>query len=174
MAEIDQALSDVTIQEILERKGSWVGTIDAPATLKEALRRLIEHKIGALIVVEEQMLIGIVTERDILRAVYQADDPSWQEQRVEEVMTANVLIGRPEDEVDYAMSVMRSEQYRHMPVIQRNRLVGLVSRGDVIQAKLQALEGELRELWSMVDRYASAEPSGEESTAVLDDLEIQM
>jgi len=138
MAAIDQAVSDVTIQEILERKGSWVGTIDAQATLKEALRRLVEHKIGALIVVEESVLSGIVTERDILRAVYQADDASWQEQRVEEVMTANVLIGRPEDEVDYAMRVMMKEQYRHMPVIQRNRLVGLVSRGDVIQAKLQA------------------------------------
>ena len=127
------------VRELLERKGSQVVTIGPGASVREAAERMNEHRIGSLVVVEDGRVLGIFTERDVLRRVVAGRrDP--EATRVGEVMTAEVVCCSPETAEDEARGVMRDRRIRHLPVADADgRLLGLISIGD-LNAQHQAAQ----------------------------------
>lgn len=126
------------VQDLLQRKGKSVWTIEPTATVLEAATEMNEHKIGSLVVVEEGgRVAGIFTERDVLRRVVgERRDPATT--RVAEVMTTEVVCCTPETTADEARWAMRMRRIRHLPVADKGgQLVGLISIGD-LNADLQA------------------------------------
>ena len=132
----------MTIQDILEAKGHRVITIEPQHTLHLALCTLVENKVGALVVQgSEGELVGIITKRDLMREVYRGTD--LHQARVDGVMTRKLVTGAPDQNVEYAMTEMTVGRFRHMPIIQDDALVGIVSIGDIVKSKLQHAEEEV-------------------------------
>jgi CBS domain-containing protein len=145
------------ISQILATKSTGTITIAPDANVTELLRLLAEHRIGAVIVSADGTHIdGIVSERDVVRAV--AADPDAgttggvRPKPVSAIMTAEVRTLGPDDTVDDAMQVMTSSRIRHLPVVDGDELVGIVSIGDVVKARLAALEDERAALVDYVTR----------------------
>ncbi len=133
------------VKDILAEKGSAVRTIGPDETVREAIRALVEHRIGSLLVTEGQRIVGIITERDILReACHHAG--RLDARRVREAMTADLIVGVPEDEVNYVMGIMTKNHIRHLPILEGRELRGMVSIGDVVWASLTEAEFENRNL----------------------------
>ena len=119
------------IGDILRTKGSHVRTVGPDASVLDAARLMNEHKIGSVVVAEEGRLVGIFTERDILRRIVaEARDPA--DTKVRQVMTTQVACCRSETTIAEARSVMKNRRIRHLPVIDEEwRLLGMVSIGDL-------------------------------------------
>jgi CBS domain-containing protein len=122
----------VTINEILkEKQGHVVYTVPQTASVLEATQLMNQHSIGALVVNDQERMIGIFTERDVLRRVVAEERPP-AEVRVEEVMTTEVACCSPETTLDEARGVMKRHRIRHLPVLgEDGKLLGLVSIGDL-------------------------------------------
>ncbi|MEE8191344.1 MAG: CBS domain-containing protein [Gemmatimonadales bacterium] len=132
------------ITDILRVKGSEVVTIEPHRTVADAIETLNRHKIGGLVVTgADGRIAGIITERDILRVAAEQCD-RIKETVIGDVMTKDVIIGVPEDKLDYVMGIMTKNRIRHMPVIDGDQLVGIVSIGDVVNAHLEEREFENR------------------------------
>jgi CBS domain-containing protein len=137
----------VKLRDILNTKGSRVIVIGPKDTLHEALQTLIENKVGSLLVRETlDNHVGIITERDIMRAVY--NEVTLDQTLVEAVMTPtrDIIIGTPDDDIEYAMAEMTEGRFRHMPVIEDDHLVGIVSIGDIVKAQLKLARSQVTQL----------------------------
>lgn len=131
----------MNLQSILDRKGTQVHQVAPTATLAEAVRLMVEHNCGSLVVMDEDLLLGIISERDILRTI--ADDRrSLSAIPVAERMTRRMVTAQPEDEISHTMGVMSRFRIRHLPVLVNDRLVGLVSIGDLVKAQHEQLAVE--------------------------------
>ena len=117
------------IQDILHGKGHDVVTISEDRTVCEAVKILVEHNIGSVVVVDDLRPIGILTERDILRVTATAGG-DLESIRVRSVMTREIITATPEDRLPAAMQIMTHRKIRHLPVIVGERLVGIVSIGE--------------------------------------------
>ncbi len=130
------------VQDILQKKSSEIFTVRPHQTLFEASQILATHNIGSLVVVNEQQhLIGILSERDIVHQFAEHGETTGS-MTIREVMTTEVLIAVPDDDVAYLTSTMTNNRIRHLPVLQDGNLVGIVSIGDVVKAQLDFYEGE--------------------------------
>jgi len=125
------------VRDLLQRKGTEVHTIGPEASVLRAAVVMNEHRVGALVVVEEGRVVGMFSERDVLsRVVAEQRDPARTS--VAEVMTAEVVCCSPETSTDEARGAMRDRRIRHLPVADaEGRLLGLISIGD-LNAELQA------------------------------------
>jgi CBS domain-containing protein len=124
------------INDILAGKGNIVYTVTEDELLSNVLKMLVNQRIGVVLVLDsEGKLSGILSERDIIRASYQHPD-SYLNSPAKEFMTMNVLIAEPEDNIDYAENIMTNNHCRHLPVIKDQKLVGLISIGDIVKAQL--------------------------------------
>jgi CBS domain-containing protein len=132
------------IQTILATKGTHVFTVRADQTIKEAIAALVQHNVGALVVVDEAgKAVGIMSERDVVRAAAR-DEPFTQP--VSAVMTKKVIVASPQDELASVMQTMTEKRFRHLPVIERGNLIGIVSIGDMVKAQLDQYQGEIETL----------------------------
>jgi CBS domain-containing protein len=133
----------MNVQSIIGSKGTTVATIEQVATLADAVARLEEHGIGALVVSGDGRAIeGIVSERDVVRAAARAGVDSLRA-TVGSVMSTDVITCALGDGVDRLMSLMTERRIRHLPVVDdRGHLAGIVSIGDVVKARLTELEQE--------------------------------
>lgn len=123
-----------TVQNILSRKAQTIHQVPSTASVLDAARVMNDHKIGSVIVMNENRMVGILTERDILtRVVARQADPAST--RVSEVMTRQVLTCRPSTKLNEARLVMRERRIRHLPVLDGERVVGMVSIGDLNHAE---------------------------------------
>lgn len=122
-------------------------TITGNKTIREAMRILVEHNIGSLIIVDNDGApVGIITERDIFRLTYEHDG-KIMDMNVTDHMTTKMLIGLPDDDVEYIAQVITQNRVRHIPIIdENNKLSGIVSIGDVVRAKLDLAEIHVRYL----------------------------
>ncbi|MFQ5746505.1 MAG: CBS domain-containing protein [Gemmatimonadota bacterium] len=137
------------VRDTLRRKGGEVITITPDRTVLEAMRLLVEHNIGAVLVVSGEGILGILSERDVLRLG--ADDPSCLETAlVGEVMTTDLVVGVPEDAIHYAAAIMTRNRIRHLPIVEEGELRGIVSIGDVVNAIRDQMEAENRYLRSYI------------------------
>lgn len=129
--------------DILKEKKSGVKTISPDKTLKQALRSMIENKVGSLIVTEgENIPIGIITERDILRYIDRMDN--WEETVIGDIMTKELIIGLLDDDVEVIMEFMTKNYFRHVPILDEKKLVGIISIGDIIKAQLKDIKTDNR------------------------------
>lgn len=130
------------LKDILNAKGGKVLSVRENQTLKEALHILIANKIGALLVMDERdQITGILSERDIMRECHK-ENTGWALQLVVNAMTKKLIIGTPEDHVDYIMGIMTQNRVRHIPVIEKDQLRGMISIGDVVKAQLKDTQYE--------------------------------
>lgn len=138
------------ISTILKEKGGHIEAVTAEATIAEAARRLASKRIGALVVVDgDGKLAGIVSERDLVRAL-SSHGGRCLEMKVRDVMTAEVITCKPSDTVDNLMEVMTSGRFRHVPVMEGDRLVGVVSIGDIVKYKIAEATAEAEALRSYI------------------------
>jgi CBS domain-containing protein len=127
---------------ILKSKGSGVVTTTANTSLLDIAKLLVQHGIGCIVIVEDDdKIAGIVSERDLMRAIGQSGAKILKEP-VSVYMTRTVVTAREVDTVDRLMSEMTLHQFRHMPVVERGRLLGLVSIGDLVKMHLADAEFE--------------------------------
>jgi CBS domain-containing protein len=132
----------MNIASLLAKKGVKVVTVGPQDTIREALKRLAEHNIGALVVVDGQAaLAGIVSERDIVRALARSE--AILGEPISVIMTRNVIIGSPQDDLVAAGTTMTDRRIRHLPVLDGGRLVGIVSIGDIVKAQRDHYQGEV-------------------------------
>ncbi|MFP4528143.1 MAG: CBS domain-containing protein [Candidatus Kapaibacterium sp.] len=125
------------VKNILEKKGPEVITIGQNKSMLEAIKILTANKIGALLVLSDNGRIGgIISERDIVRN-YPINHDHFHERPVSEIMTRDVIIVEPEDDIEYVESVMTHNRIRHLPVVSEKVLVGIISIGDVVNAMLR-------------------------------------
>ena len=130
------------VKDILSSKGSQVWTVKATTTIHEVLGSLVTHAIGALIVMDEQAKIaGIVSERDIIRECYR-NGRQIEQTPVEKIMSRDLIVCSPEDELDYIMGIMTKNRIRHVPVVVGGKLEGIISIGDIVKAQLLNTEYE--------------------------------
>ena len=133
------------IREVLDQKGSEVVTVEPDRTVHEAMKVLVEHNIGAVVVTRDRAIVGILTERDVLRLG--ATGPEFlSSTRVADAMTSELVVGVAEDLVDYAAGIMTANRIRHLPIVEGERLAGVVSIGDIVNAMKQEKEVENRYL----------------------------
>lgn len=133
----------MNLSRILATKPVGIITIDEDATIREALALLAEHGIGALIVVTKNgSLCGILSERDVVRRA--AKDEDLYVLSVGEVMTRDVIVGVPQDDIMAVAHIMTERRIRHLPIVDENsNLIGMISIGDVMKAQRDAYRGEI-------------------------------
>ncbi len=132
----------MNIAHVLARKGTKVVTIRPEQAIREALTVLAEHNIGALVVVDEGCKsLGILSERDIVREA--ARNERVFARTVAELMTRDVIVGAPEDDLRSVGHTMSERRIRHVPVMDKGCLVGIVSIGDVVKAERDQYKGEV-------------------------------
>jgi CBS domain-containing protein len=132
------------LADILAHKGYKVHSIRPSASLDEVVQVLVRHNIGSLMVCPEddcKRMLGIITERDILRACA-SHRGSLELIEVTDVMTTNVITGSPNDSVEDTMGLMTEHRIRHLPVLENDDLIGIVSIGDIVKAQHDALTME--------------------------------
>jgi CBS domain-containing protein len=132
----------MTVKAILSRKSGNVVTIEPSATLAEAARLLAERRIGAVLILGiEGRMAGILSERDIVRVLALRGAPVLEE-RVDQVMTRKVFTCSENDTVAQVMEQMTAGKFRHVPVVDQGRLIGIISIGDVVNHRLHEIESE--------------------------------
>lgn len=148
------------IADILRSKGSAVATVTETTTVTGLLAELGVHNIGAMVVIGPDLrtdtagVIGIVSERDIVRYLHQ-HGPDLLRRPVGEIMSAVVVTCCPDDRVDDLAAVMTNNRVRHVPVLQDGRLVGIVSIGDVVKNRMQELQAERQQLRDYITQGGS-------------------
>lgn len=138
------------VTRILATKSGDVITIEPDSLIRDAVGLLAKHNIGALIVVApgEEKPIGIITERDVIRRAAENEDVLTE--RVVDIMTKAVTVGLPQDDLYSVMNTMTEKRFRHLPIMDQGRLIGIVSIGDVLKAQRDAYRGEIDTLETQI------------------------
>jgi CBS domain-containing protein len=130
------------IRQILDEKGPEVVTVSPGASVMDALQLLVAREIGSLVVLdEEEEVLGIITERDIL-GLASRDPAAIRRDTVESLMTDDLIVALSTDDVQFVMDTMTRNRVRHLPVIDDEELVGIISIGDVVNAIRKEMERE--------------------------------
>ena len=137
------------IESVLKLKGRQVLFVAPTATVYEAIEKMSEKSVGSLLVMSDGQLAGIISERDYARKVILKDRSSKQTQ-VREIMTTPVITVTPADTVEECMRTMTENRIRHLPVVDRDRVVGVVSIGDMVNWIITAHEETIGHLQSYI------------------------
>ena len=133
------------ISDIIRHKGSDVATITPADSVRELLARLAENNVGALVVVDGESVVGIVSERDVVRRLH-SDGDTVLSANVGSLMTSMVRSTTLNESIDSVAEAMTEQRIRHMPVLRDGTLVGIVSIGDVVAARMRQLEADRGQL----------------------------
>jgi len=130
------------VRDILADKGTEVVTVTPETTMRELSRRLVEKRIGAVVVVgADGSVAGVISERDIVEGVAESG-ANCLDQQVRTLMTSKVITCTPETRIDEIMSQMTERHIRHLPVLDNGRLAGIVSIGDVVKHRIAEAQRE--------------------------------
>lgn len=138
-----------TIRELLQGKSGGLCTISPGARVFDALKLMAERNIGALLVVEADKLVGIVSERDYARKVI-LQGKSSHDTPVSEIMTERVVCVQPGNTVEECMALMSDKRIRHLPVIENDKLVGVLSIGDLVKETIAEQQFMIKQLESYI------------------------
>ena len=134
------------VKDVLAEKGTHVVTINQEATVYEALQTFAANRVGSLLVLDDKDgIVGIIGARDALMAVVRACD-EIKKTKVKDIMTKNIIIGALDDELDNIEVIMTENRVRHLPIIEEQKLAGIVSMGDIVKAQLKNIHVENRYL----------------------------
>lgn len=130
------------VRNILATKKGRIITIGFDEPVRRAIALLVENRIGALLVVDPAgKLVGILSERDIMRTA--ATDEALFSRAVGEIMTKEVIVGMPQDDVIAVAHTMLEKRFRHLPIMEEDQLIGIISIGDVLKIQRDAYRGEV-------------------------------
>ncbi len=134
-----------TVSQLLHHKGRVIHSIAPDAPVLEAIRLMADHRIGALLVMQGEQLIGVVSERDYARKVILKGHSS-SEVPVRQIMSAPVLTVRADQSVHECMHIMTENRIRHLPVVNANGVIGVISIGDLVRAVLEEQQRTIADL----------------------------
>jgi len=138
------------VSNLLEGKGTMVVTVTKEATVGDVVADLAHHRVGALVVSPDGVHIqGIVSERDIVKRLSVLHTELLDEP-VSSIMSTDVRVCSPGDDVESIMNLMTTQRIRHVPVVEAGRLVGIVSIGDVVKSRIEELEKDRNELMEYI------------------------
>ena len=139
----------MTIASLLATKGNKVVTIQPEQSIREALRVLADHNIGALVAIDAaRRPVGILSERDVVRAAVR--DEAVFGLTVSQLMTRDVIVGVPGDDLSAVGHTMIQRRIRHLPVVEGGKLIGMISIGDIVKAQRDHYQGEVDTLQTIV------------------------
>ena len=139
----------MNLQQILNAKGCNVHTVPPTVSLTDAVALLVQNNCGSLVVYNSDEMVGIISERDILRAC-DSDNCSLGELLVEQFMTRDVYTGKPTDSIENTMGLMTEKRIRHLPIMNNGSLSGIISIGDIVKAQYDQLSLENHYLKSYI------------------------
>jgi len=137
------------IADILRTKGAAVATVTETTTVTGLLAELVIHNIGAMVVVGPDGVVGIVSERDVVRKLHD-HGPELLRSAVSDIMSKIMVTCTPDDQIDDLSALMTNNRVRHVPVMQDGRLVGIVSIGDVVKNRMEQLQAEQEHLQAYI------------------------
>ena len=133
------------VQQLLEAKGSDVWSVAPDETVYEAVRRMAEKEVGALLVMEGERLVGILSERDYARQVILKGRAS-RDTPVRDIMTRDVVTGRRDHRIDVCMARMTECRIRHLPIVEDSQVLGMISIGDLVKAIIAEQQATIEQL----------------------------
>jgi CBS domain-containing protein len=139
----------MTVDQILSTKGKEVHSILSTITVYDALKVMGEKNVGAVLIIEDNVLKGILSERDYARKIVLKNKTS-KETCVHEIMETDVVTVKPSDNLDYCMEVMTAKRIRHLPVSDNDVIIGIVSIGDVVKAIIELQKNTIQYLDSYI------------------------
>jgi CBS domain-containing protein len=139
----------VLLSQLLNDKGHDVWSLSPDATVYEAIDQMAQKGVGALLVMEGQRLVGIISERDYARKVILKGKAS-KETRVREIMSSPVICARPDLTVEETMALMTDKRVRHLPVVVEEKVVGVISIGDVVRSIIDDKEFHIQQLTNYI------------------------
>lgn len=137
------------IRTILQRKGTVIYNIEPDKTVYEAIEKMAAKNIGALLVLKNNALLGIITERDYLDKVVLMGRTS-KTTTVQTIMSSDITTIKPDDTVEACMVLMTEQKIRHLPVVENDNVEGVVSIGDLVKAVISKQEGEIHSLQNYI------------------------
>jgi CBS domain-containing protein len=141
----EMGMKKTKVSEVLDDKGSEIRTISKDETVSAAATRMIVNNVGSLIVTHAGGIAGIVTERDCLRNVADENADSHTT-RVGDIMTSDIIVANSDDTVLGCLSLMTEKRFRHLPVVEGKRIVGILSIGDLVKAAIEDQKTEIHYL----------------------------
>ncbi len=134
-----------TVRDLIRQKGSLVFSVSPDSTVLEALQQLAARNVGAVLVMEGQRLVGILSERDYARRVILKGKAS-RETPVREIMTTELIHVTHERTIDDCMAIMTTSRIRHLPVLAEGKLTGILSIGDIVKAMISDKQAQIEQL----------------------------
>ena len=141
--------STMTVNQILNEKGNEVHSISSTITVYEALRIMGERNVGAVLVIEDNVLKGILSERDYARKIVLKNKAS-KDTFVHEIMDKEIISVKPTDDLEYCMDLITNKRVRHLPVLLDEQVVGIVSIGDVVKSIIELQKNTIDHLDSYI------------------------
>ncbi|MEX1011391.1 MAG: CBS domain-containing protein [Balneolaceae bacterium] len=135
----------MNVRSILEKKGREVHSVEPDLSVFEAISKMSKLDIGALVVIKDQALLGIISERDYRNKVILKGRTS-KKTTVQEIMTSEVYVVSPDETVERCMTIMTQKKFRHLPVVENDRVTGVISIGDLVKTVIDKQKIEIKEL----------------------------
>ena len=143
-----------TVKEILGTIERHIFSVSKDKTVADAVSQLVENEIGALVVVDGEKPVGMFTERDVLKCWTRKADRHFKDIKVSEVMSTNLIIVEADDDLCYVTTIMIKNRIRHLPVIDKSKIVAMLSIRDVVKAQVTDLRAENHYLKDYIsDKY---------------------
>jgi CBS domain-containing protein len=133
------------VTELLKRKGYSIYSVEPDQPVLEAIRRMAEHSVGALLVMRDEQLFGVVSERDYARKII-LKGRSSSDTAVRQIMSSPAITVRPDQSVAECMRLMTERRVRHLPVVESNRVVGVLSIGDLVRSVVEEQQQTIEQL----------------------------
>lgn len=132
------------VRELLKKKGQSFITIVASQGVDDAIDKMVARRVGAVLVEEHGEIVGVFTERDVLKCW--AAGRRGQKIPIKDVMTRDLIVAQADDDMAYVMSIMTQKGVRHLPVVDKGKIISVLSIRDVVQAQVSSLEAEVHYL----------------------------
>ena len=140
-----------TVSQLLQTKGHTVETVERDSTVYDALAIMAEKGIGALVVMHAGKPVGLISERDYARSVI-LKGRSSKETKVGQIMSTHVVVAHPDQNVEECMAIMTEKRVRHLPVMQGDELIGIISIGDLVKAIIETQQFMIEQLVSYINQ----------------------
>lgn len=143
--------TNMTVNQILSKKGKEVFSVVSTITVYEALAVMSEKNIGAILIIEDNVLMGILSERDYARKIA-LKSKSSKKTPVSDIMETEVVTVKPTDKLEYCMELMDAKRVRHLPVLDENHVIGIISISDVVKAIIDIQKETIKHLNSYISQ----------------------
>lgn len=133
------------IRDVIKDKGPEFIAVDSSSFVDLAISKMVDRNIGAILVMEDGNLTGMFTERDVLKCWVNTRE-SFDKVKIKDVMSKDIMIVQPEDDLNYAMTIMINKKIRHLPVVENGRVTSVISIRDMVKAQVTNLQAEVHYL----------------------------